>query len=43
MKNTATLATLFLVASFAAGGIALAWWGWHTLDGSLLLLGSRLC
>nr|WP_290951355.1 hypothetical protein [Halomonas sp.] len=43
MKSTATLAALLLVGAFAAGGIVLAWWGWQTLDGSLLLLGSRLC
>ncbi|WP_268896357.1 hypothetical protein [Vreelandella sedimenti] len=23
--------------------LMLAWWGWHSLDPSLLLLGSRLC
>ncbi|MDI5936442.1 hypothetical protein [Halomonas kalidii] len=27
----------------AAGALALTWWGWHSLDAGLLLLGSRLC
>ncbi|MBB3183285.1 hypothetical protein FHR95_000826 [Halomonas fontilapidosi] len=27
----------------AAAALGLAWWGWQTLDASLLLLGSRLC
>lgn len=26
-----------------SGLILLAWWGWHTLDPSMLLLGSQLC
>lgn len=43
MKSTATMAAMLLVATLVAGGVALAWWGWQTLDGSLLLLGSRLC
>ncbi|WP_263068613.1 hypothetical protein [Halomonas sp. 7T] len=43
MKSTMTVAAMLLAAALAAGGIALAWWGWQTLDGSLLLLGSRLC
>ncbi|MFY0990649.1 hypothetical protein [Halomonas sp. C05BenzN] len=30
-------------AAVASGALALAWWGWHSLDASLLLLGSRLC
>ncbi|MDR5902161.1 MULTISPECIES: hypothetical protein [Halomonas] len=30
-------------AAITAAALALVWWGWHQLDGALLLLGSRLC
>ncbi|WP_281172972.1 hypothetical protein [Halomonas halodenitrificans] len=30
-------------AVITAATLALVWWGWHQLDGALLLLGSRLC
>ncbi|WP_281270151.1 hypothetical protein [Billgrantia lactosivorans] len=33
-----------LAALLALGGaLALVWWGWHAVDASLLLLGTRLC
>ncbi|MDT0499547.1 MULTISPECIES: hypothetical protein [unclassified Halomonas] len=36
--------TLRIVAAIiTATTLALVWRGWHQLDGSLLLLGSRLC
>lgn len=43
MKQLTALALLTVLAALLLGGVALAWWGWHSLDGSLLLLGSRLC
>lgn len=43
MKSSSSIAILILVGLIGAAGMALAWWGWQTLDGSLLLLGSRLC
>ncbi|WP_268871412.1 hypothetical protein ACK8HJ_21855 [Vreelandella titanicae] len=32
-----------MVATLLFTCLMLAWWGWHRLDPSLLLLGSRLC
>ncbi|WP_299236539.1 hypothetical protein [uncultured Halomonas sp.] len=37
------LAWRLAASAIAAAALALVWWGWHQLDGSLLLLGSRLC
>lgn len=36
---------LFKLAALLAlaGALALVWWGWHSADASLLLLGTRLC
>lgn len=33
----------FVAALLAATLLAMAWWGWQTLDAAQLLLGSRLC
>ncbi|WP_445012021.1 hypothetical protein [Vreelandella stevensii] len=38
-----TLSLALLTVLIIAGGSALAWWGWHSLDAGLLLMGSRLC
>ncbi|MDM7480541.1 MULTISPECIES: hypothetical protein [unclassified Halomonas] len=38
-----TLSLALLGALAIAGGTALAWWGWQSLDAGLLLMGSRLC
>ncbi|WP_269747918.1 hypothetical protein [Halomonas sp. GT] len=43
MKQLTALALLIVLATLLLGGAALAWWGWHSLDDSLLLFGSRLC
>ncbi|WP_301583709.1 hypothetical protein [Halomonas alkaliantarctica] len=43
MKPLSTLAVFVVMAALLLGGTALAWWGWHSLDSSLLLFGSRLC
>ncbi|MDK9687126.1 hypothetical protein Q9247_02615 [Halomonas meridiana] len=41
---TVSAAGWAVIGLLALGGLALlAWWGWHTLDPALLLLGSRLC
>ncbi|CAM4020102.1 hypothetical protein VRRI112168_10995 [Vreelandella rituensis] len=32
-----------LAAALMVAGMALAWWGWHSLDAGMLLLGVRLC
>jgi len=37
------LALRLAAALITAAALALVWWGWHRLDGALLLLGSRLC
>ncbi|MFP4137326.1 MAG: hypothetical protein ACLFSR_03115 [Halomonas sp.] len=38
-----SLALRLAAALVTASALALVWWGWHRLDGALLLLGSRLC
>ncbi|WP_274380162.1 hypothetical protein [Vreelandella alkaliphila] len=43
MKYDIPFAAVLLISTLIAGGLMLAWWGWHTLDSTLLLLGSRLC
>lgn len=43
MKLLTAFALLIVLAMLLLGGVVLAWWGWHSLDGSLLLFGSRLC
>lgn len=42
MNSGKTFSILLLGVALLAS-LALAWWGWHTLDPALLLLGSRLC
>ncbi|WP_349610140.1 hypothetical protein [Halomonas sp. H10-9-1] len=37
------LAWRLAVAAIIIVALSLVWWGWHQLDGALLLLGSRLC
>ncbi|WP_279629884.1 hypothetical protein [Vreelandella andesensis] len=43
MKQLTSFALLIILAALLLSAVALAWWGWHSLDGSLLLVGSRLC
>jgi hypothetical protein len=30
-------------AALLIAALALAWWGWHRLDATLILMGTRLC
>ncbi|WP_404377616.1 hypothetical protein [Vreelandella aquamarina] len=41
MPTTALWVALGLL--LVSGLLLLGWWGWQTLDPSLLLFGSRLC
>ncbi|WP_268764118.1 hypothetical protein [Vreelandella venusta] len=43
MKQLTAWVMLIVFATLLLGGVLLAWWGWHSLDGSLLVFGSRLC
>lgn len=43
MKQLTALVMLIVFATLLLGVVLLAWWGWHSLDGSLLVFGSRLC
>ncbi|WP_268234705.1 hypothetical protein [Vreelandella lutescens] len=42
MSSTTALWTALGLLLFSSLSL-LAWWGWQTLDPSLLLFGSRLC
>lgn len=43
MKLVSAVALFIALSTLLLGGLVFAWWGWHSLDSSLLLFGSRLC